>query len=345
LFQYDLGLTENTTYQVTVVMTDNGGYLSGQFQIGLGGNYYSVQSAFDGTNTYQITTEVAPDFLDEISVTFTNDFAGSILSISIEAYSPIYLVDIYNDDNTYIASVADADIVRYANGETVGVMIDINDYITESGCYRFALVDQCSTDQDISEGTPLGFTIDDYTYVSNLIKVVDEICEPNLMIRYRHDTSVFGFDYRNVCFYFYLRLVADLNMPSFDDTGSEQFNYSTGKVETTFFTTKVKEQLAVTLYPRHIFEAINLIKGHRVVFIDDVLYVFELGEENINWAKESSPMMGTATYVVKLKTQNLTSKICGLAPPSCESDESLLIDPQNDYVIDPVTGNFILSNG
>lgn len=336
ILQELIGITVGDQYIVEIETVDN---TSGTFDIDLGGTVTATDISGDGIQSFVITAGAD----DYVKLLFSKDYVGTIVSVSVKALMTSYLVDIFTTDDVFIDSIDPADITQ--DGQNVAVTINLNDYILTDQCVKFALVDQCSTNEDISGGRPVNFPYGDYTYISNPIKIQSEICEPNVMVKYRHDTDAFGFNYSDNCFYFYQRLIGEINFPSFDDTGSQQFNYSNGKMETPFFITKIKEQLNVGLYEAYTWRALSLLRGHRIVFIDDVLYTFEIGDITISWVKETRPLKGVGSLSIVEKTQDLTSKICDVAPPSCEADEALLIDPQNDYVIDPTTGRYILSNG
>jgi hypothetical protein len=112
-------------------------YIAGTIDINLGGNVANTGINGDGVQTLFITSDAGSD----LTFTFSDTFEGVISGVSVQAVNTSVLVDIFDNNDVYVTSIKSEDIT--IDEGNYAVSIAIADYITEEGCYQFAVTDGC----------------------------------------------------------------------------------------------------------------------------------------------------------------------------------------------------------
>jgi len=304
-----------TDYIVTLTIEN---YVSGLLSISVGD---ADITGLSGNGTFSFVANNNGNTL--LSINFPGNFLGCITNIKVSEYNTENRIDILDENNEIVDTIAEVDIVQ--DGLWILVTFNVADYITDLGCYRLGVFDSCL---EIPENP----TIDDYTGVSNTIKILSPSSGDcgNLLFQYRCNNSAFGFDFTDADFKFYIRLNAKITNPKFPDV-SEMFDYSSGVRRNVYSSFRKIKTLNISFYPEYVHEAIALMKACDYISCNSKLYVFEPGEyaPDANTVDEQDLMTGQLE--LSIVSQPLTKRNCADALPS------------GNYLLDPQTGDFVKS--
>lgn len=288
IFQFANNIVSGTKYRVTVCVSGNDLDLEMELFVGS-----AVSSPFTGNGTFSAVIEaVDTGAAIDVGIQHTGADNGVILCFGCFTIceAKTWTAVLVDEDDATVLELAENNL----NNGNISVTGEIDTASTGTGCMRIKLTNDC--DEEVLYSQCL---------------MIREAYDCTLLLKWRDDKNVFGFDYlTNLSYYNYLRVKARLKNPTFPtEKGIFRLSDNSNVLTNAVVQKKSTVQLTTPGVPDFVHQAIALALVHQTFLIDGTTYVVDEGGYEPAWRKSSD--LSVSVFEVIAQDFDGVNSYCG----------------------------------